>query len=121
MNERSHEDAENVPWSSASCEGRCYGDGMFTVTPSMRRRMTVAVVACAAWLSACGAEPTGDAAVESAVDTVMDSTTPTGSDTTATVVDAADSWTSPLVGGGSFSFANARAKGPFGFWFWAPG
>ena len=83
--------------------------------------MIAVVVAGAAWLSACGAEPTGDAAVGSAVDTVAGSTNPAGSDTTAPVAGATDSWTSPLVGGGTFSFANARAKGPFGFWFWAPG
>ena len=32
-----------------------------------------------------------------------------------------EDWSSPLVGGGTFSFAEARAKGPFGLWFWAPG
>ena len=72
-------------------------------------------------LAGCGAEPSSDAAVDTPVtassEVVPDSVG--GSETT--VAATANDWTSPVVGGGTFSFAEARAKGPFGFWFWAPG
>lgn len=67
-------------------------------------------------VAGCGSEPATDAAPNDTV--AQELTSPS---TSAASVDAADDWASPLVGGGTFSFAQARAQGPFGMWFWAPG
>lgn len=105
-------DPRHVAW--------CYG---WQVVRSERTVVTRALsgVCAAILLLGCGAEPSSDAAADSTVTSTADTVPDSVVGSATTVAASVDDWTSPVVGGGTFSFAEARAKGPFGFWFWAPG
>ena len=108
----------DVPGHGSGNAVRWYGDVVMLTARETAQRV-VSVVCAAVLLVGCGAEPSSDAAVDTTV--VTDTTTAAAAGSATTGVPSADDWTSPVVGGGTFSFAEARAKGPFGFWFWAPG
>jgi len=89
------------------------------VGDSTMRGLAIAVCALLV-LAGCGAESASDTASDSTGAPTESMPVDTTSPASATEP-SADDWTAPVVQGGTFSFAEARAKGPFGFWFWAPG
>lgn len=92
------------------------------VTP-MRTSTTriFAIAACALLvLVGCGADSAPDGSGDPTGAPTETMPADTTSPATATEP-SGDDWSAPVVQGGTFSFAEARAKGPFGFWFWAPG